>query len=697
MKKENSPVAAELFDNSVKSEQPNSKSNISHPQEFLPNIPPEMQAHNQWVCWKLVPRGEGKATKLPINARTGQLASVTDPATWGGFDEAVAAVETWGCTGIGFVLSDADPFTIIDLDNCGGDEVARARQQKIVQSFSSYSEISPSGNGLHIVVKGSVPSGKRREKVEVYSSERYMTMTGNVHCGLPIAERQQLLDILWTDMGGTTSNVGVIVDELERERDETIIARSSAAKNGEKFKNLFAGKWTTLYPSQSEADQALINILGFYSKNSGQIARIFLMSELGQREKAHRTDYLTAMIRKAMDREIPLVKGVLDYTANFSARELSEPTPKTNVFSSTEFNKDSSAPSYIWHRVFQRGYLYTITGMWGAGKSALAITLAIHAALGLHLCGRGMVVAKVLVLCGENPDDVRLRVRATCEVFGIDPASLESRLFFTKLPFAIDDQVKRNEFIADAARIGPVDLLIIDTGPAHSSADDENDNRQAHALAIAIRALMEALGSPATVALMHPTKGATRETVGTSRGGGAFSGSVDALCGVWRHDNGVMEFFHCNKFRGPGYDPMFFELRRHEFVDLIDNFHEAAISVVAVPTDDKPKAKVSITGSNRIALNALGECRHAAIETPRAVMDSIAKCGGQALFPPFVVVPEALWRERCYEMGVSGGTQHAKATAFSRSRKTLVDLGLILTSADHYWLPEWATSPPPHS
>ena len=84
------------------------------------------------------------------------------------------------CDGIGFVLSDADPYTFIDLDDCEGDADAIAVRDKIMAGFDSYTERSPSGRGFHIIVRGGVSAGRRRGKVEVYSTQRFMTMTGDV-------------------------------------------------------------------------------------------------------------------------------------------------------------------------------------------------------------------------------------------------------------------------------------------------------------------------------------------------------------------------------------------------------------------------------------------------------------------------------------------------------------------------------------
>ena len=94
--------------------------------------------------------------------------------------------------------------------------------------------------------------------------------------------------------------------------DQTIINRAASAENGDLFKDLFTGDWHKHSykwsdQSQSCADQALINIIQFYTKDQFQIKRIFLQSSLGQRDKAKRDGYLNLCIRKAFDRDLPYV------------------------------------------------------------------------------------------------------------------------------------------------------------------------------------------------------------------------------------------------------------------------------------------------------------------------------------------------------------------------------------------------------
>lgn len=130
------------------------------------NIPQELRSWPQWVCHD--------ADKRPTNAHTGQPASVTDPTTWATFDEACRAQAAGKGVGIGFVLTDRDPFTCIDLDDCiGPGDVLSPPAQEIGQGFDSWTERSRSGRGLHIWIKGKVPGGGRRiPGVEAYSEGR---------------------------------------------------------------------------------------------------------------------------------------------------------------------------------------------------------------------------------------------------------------------------------------------------------------------------------------------------------------------------------------------------------------------------------------------------------------------------------------------------------------------------------------------
>jgi putative DNA primase/helicase len=141
------------------------------------NIPEELKVRPQWVVWHAVGQ---KPDKVPHAARTGRRASSTNLMTWTTFEEASEAYEHGEYTGVGFMFSSGDPYTGIDLDNCVNEDGEIAGWAlEIARYLDSYTELSATGTGLHIIVRGDVPN-RRKGAVEVYSSKRFFVVTGHV-------------------------------------------------------------------------------------------------------------------------------------------------------------------------------------------------------------------------------------------------------------------------------------------------------------------------------------------------------------------------------------------------------------------------------------------------------------------------------------------------------------------------------------
>jgi hypothetical protein len=148
-----------------------------------PSVPNELKALKQWVVWKYQPR-RGEQTKVPYSPNTGGPASSRDPDTWGTYEEALAV--RGGYEGLGCVI--AKPFVAIDLDKCLNPQTGQVElwAQEVIDQVDSYTELSPSGCGFHIWVKGELPPGRRRAgRVEMYDKDRYFTVTGKHVPGTP--------------------------------------------------------------------------------------------------------------------------------------------------------------------------------------------------------------------------------------------------------------------------------------------------------------------------------------------------------------------------------------------------------------------------------------------------------------------------------------------------------------------------------
>ena len=158
-------------------------------------VPEELKALIRWICYKLVPgkdkNGNPKIDKVPKNPHNGYTASSTDPDVWSDFNTAVAAVEKYNLDGIGFQFQDSG-YIGIDIDHCINDDGTLSEMAKdVVTTLNSYTEYSPSGTGLHIIMKGKKPGERCKSKknpetgemLEIYDSGRFLTVTGNVYKG----------------------------------------------------------------------------------------------------------------------------------------------------------------------------------------------------------------------------------------------------------------------------------------------------------------------------------------------------------------------------------------------------------------------------------------------------------------------------------------------------------------------------------
>ena len=143
-------------------------------------VPRALAIIPRWVVWKYVER-DGKRTKPPYNARTGALASSTDPTTWCEFAEALTALRDGPFDGLGLVVTDEDDLFGIDLDHCvdPATQTLAPWAQIIVDRMQTYTEISPSGAGLRLWAYGTLPQGGRKKgPIEMYEQGRFLTVTG---------------------------------------------------------------------------------------------------------------------------------------------------------------------------------------------------------------------------------------------------------------------------------------------------------------------------------------------------------------------------------------------------------------------------------------------------------------------------------------------------------------------------------------
>ena len=284
-------------------------------------IPVELKELRQWVVWRYVWRpnkkaggAAGKWTKAPMNASSDQKFAETDnPKTWSTFQDALwrSTLAPWRCDGVGFVFAAADPYCGVDLDNARDPESGRLRPwaQAVVDALNSYTEVSPSGTGVKIFLRGHCPgSGHKKPypggeghggEIEVYDRGRFFTLTGIRLEGAPatINDAQAALAGIYARVwppepppqsmvkreqeGGQNDHVNQSTANGQPD-DNALLAKARQAKNGPKFSALFdRGSLSDYGDDASRADMALAEMLAFWcQRDPDRMDRLFRRSAL---------------------------------------------------------------------------------------------------------------------------------------------------------------------------------------------------------------------------------------------------------------------------------------------------------------------------------------------------------------------------------------------------------------------------------
>ncbi|AHG05556.1 hypothetical protein HALDL1_00710 (plasmid) [Halobacterium sp. DL1] len=306
-------------------------------------IPETLRERDQWVCWREEER-DGKPTKIPVTPGAGGFASSTESETWASFEAALEYTETAHADGVGFVFTDDDPIVGVDLDDCRDPETGDVDDAAldIIERLDSYTEVSPTGTGYHVLIRGELPEGRnRRGSVELYDTARFFTVTGDHVERTPtrVARRQDALTAIHReyvqdterdtvskseqrggadDQSPTTGAADVDVD-LE---DENLLEKARNASNGEKFERLWNGN-TVGYDSQSEADMALCCLLAFWTGGDRtQMEQLFRQSGLF-REKWDEVHYADGSTygEKTIERAIATTSEFYDPDAGDDAAD----------------------------------------------------------------------------------------------------------------------------------------------------------------------------------------------------------------------------------------------------------------------------------------------------------------------------------------------------------------------------------------
>lgn len=247
------------------------------------NIPIELKELSRWVLYRLYwDEQRSKYDKKPFNARTGGFAQSNNPNTWCDYETAIGVVDLYD--GLGFMLGNG--IFGVDIDGVALDDPV---VKEVLITLNSYSEVSPSGKGIHVICLGSKPQGAcRKANFECYDKGRFFTITGRVienygtlrDCtdsikplhGKYLARQEERTFTTPCSMEG-----GGLLDDSE------VIEKAS--RNNKFWHLYYDGNYSG---DASKDDMALINILIFWTAgNTDQIDRIYRSSSL-MRDKWNR-------------------------------------------------------------------------------------------------------------------------------------------------------------------------------------------------------------------------------------------------------------------------------------------------------------------------------------------------------------------------------------------------------------------------
>ena len=275
-------------------------------------IPPELTNLPQWVCWgKAGTQPQDKTYKMPYNPVTGYGAKAGQPDTWAQFAVCCKALTDGGYHGIGFELH-ANGIVGVDFDHCLDAQSGALDPwvKDCIAALDSYTEISPSGTGLHVFCKGTL-SGKgiKRPKAELYDRARYFTVTGNVYGDYRrLQHAQSALDALYETLAAAANSA---------QKTPTDTRIRSALQDGERDDcaiglqrdKTFAALWNgaRVHGDESGDDLALMNKLAYWCNGDAQhmeaafcSSPYYAAKDAAHLKKASRADYMARTIACAL-------------------------------------------------------------------------------------------------------------------------------------------------------------------------------------------------------------------------------------------------------------------------------------------------------------------------------------------------------------------------------------------------------------
>lgn len=249
-------------------------------------LPQELKDLDQWCCFDLEDDGDKKPKKVPYTPGSTKKARSNEVSTLRSYEEALEDVVTGVRDHLGFCIIKDDPYVFFDLDEPQDDE-QKSDLKEVLDTFNSFSEVSVSGTGVHIIAKGKLDGrGLHNDHFGLFDNNRFILVTGHVIRGrdeIYLANTDKLAQL--QDRVRTSSGRGFNfpLDEKEWDMEPWALYNTTMSVYKQKFINLMGGEWLeyrSAYPSQSEADHALISMLCEFTESNELVRYMFADSGL---------------------------------------------------------------------------------------------------------------------------------------------------------------------------------------------------------------------------------------------------------------------------------------------------------------------------------------------------------------------------------------------------------------------------------
>lgn len=508
----------------------------------------ELRMKPRWVAWAYEWRA-GRETKIPKNPKNGGSASVSDPTTWSGYEEARDCQIRNGFAGVGFVLTKDDDLSGGDLDDCLSWWGDLPRE--------TYAEYSPSGEGVRLLFRGPPQTLKcNAAGVEVYTDGRFLTITGNHVSGTPLAINE------------APATMAALNARVARYKAQNLPAQPLSAHAAPAQPRARQGHSGGFFRAINEAALADLDAwvpallpaaqkqaTGAWRVASRDLGRSFEedlsihpdgIQDFGPERSATALDLVTqygghdakaaAIWLCEIMRIDPASLGWTEKASPPASRVIIPKPKRSSRFFPASSWGDTEPPPREWlvEGLIPRGTVTSLYGDGGTGKSLLALQAAVDVATGGCWIGKPTASGRSLFISAEDDkDELHRRVRDvanSCFLGVKDLANLhlrslagEDALLATLSPGGGIDPSDLFEEIDKYATETAPDLIVLDT-LADLFPGNENDRGQARQFIGLLRGLAIRRNS-AVLLLAHPSLSGMNS--GTGAGGNtAWNNSV---------------------------------------------------------------------------------------------------------------------------------------------------------------------------